>query len=76
MEKIRKALYYRVRLRLRDRLEQNFVLHNKQPFTEFDTGIPKTSQVSPLAVFLGLHMKLVNRTWSVTATGNSYMACL
>jgi hypothetical protein len=72
MEKKRNVLYYGVRLRLRYRFEQNVVLYNKQPFTEFDTGIPRTLQVPPLAVFLGLHMKLVNRTCSMTATRHGY----
>ena len=47
MKRIRKPLYFGVRLR-RDGFKRNFVVYNKQPFTEFDTGIPKTSP-SPAA---------------------------
>lgn len=62
MKHIGKPPYYGVRLRLRDGFKHNFVVYNTKPFAEFDSGIPKTSQVPALAVFLGLHMQLVNRT--------------
>jgi hypothetical protein len=73
MEHVTKPLYYGVRLRLREGFKHNFVVYNMQPFTEFDTGIPRTSHVPLLAVFLGLHMQLVNRTWSVTAARHGYI---
>jgi len=75
MKHIRKPLYYGVSLRLRDGLKHNFVVYNKKPFAEFDSGIPKTWQVPPLAIFLGLHMQLVNRIWSVTTAQHCYINC-
>jgi len=73
MKHIRKPLYYGVRLR--DGFKHNFVVYKEQPFAEFDIGIPKTSQVPPLAVFLRLYMQLVKRTWSVTTARHGYINC-